>query len=248
MPKSATRKPARGSAGIDLAKLFGAVTTTLAENREALNKADTYNRDHGDNMVQIFQTIANTVGKSKGADQASQLKAASDVLRRSSSGSAQVYAENLSRASQQFQGQTITPDKAGQLLQALLGSTGKVTPARQPTSAGDDLLGSLLGGLGGQAPQGQAPSAGGDLLGSLLGGLGSQPAQESKGADGLDIGDLLNAGMAYMNAKQQGSGNLEALVSAAVAASPLGQSSHRSQSGAVVANTIMQVLGGLAKK
>jgi len=248
MPKTTTRKPARGSAGIDLAKLFGTVVTNLADNREVLNQADAYNHDHGDNMVQIFQTVANVIGKSKGVDQASQLRSASDALRKSKSGSAQVYAENLSRASQQFQGQTITPDKGGQLLQALLGSTGAATPSRQAPSAGEDLLGSLLGGMGGQSTQGQATSAGGDLLGSLLGGLGGQPAQGSTGSDGLDLGDLLNAGMAYMNAKQQGSGNVEALVSAVVSASPLGQSSHRAQSGAVVANTIMQVLGGLAKK
>ncbi len=224
MPKTTTRKPARGSAGIDLAKLFGTVVTNLADNREVLNQADTYNHDHGDNMVQIFQTVANVIGKNKGVDQASQLRTASDALRKSKSGSAQVYAENLSRASQQFQGQTITPDNAGLLLQALMGSAGAASAPRQETSTG------------------------GDLLGSLLGGLGGQPAEQPKGSDGLDLGDLLNAGMAFMNAKQQGSGNTEALVSALISASPLGQSSHRAQSGAVVANTIMQALGGLAKK
>jgi len=248
MPKKAPQKTTKGASGIDLASLFIAVTNSLADNRETLNKADTYNNDHGDNMVQIFQTIATAVGKSKSADQASQLASASDALRKAKSGSAQVYADNLSRASQQFQGQTISSDNAGQLLKALLGSAGSVTPSQQPASAGDDLLGSLLGSLGGQASQSQATSTGGDLLGSLLGGLSGQPAQESTAADGLDIGDLLNAGMAYMNAKQQGSGNVEALISAAVAASPLGQSSHRAQSGAVVANTVMQILGGFGEK
>ena len=60
------------------------------------------------------------------------------------------------------------------------------------------LIQSLLGG-GQQA----APQMGGDLLGSLLGG---QQLQSAGGglSDGIDVGDLLNAGLAFMNARQQG--------------------------------------------
>jgi hypothetical protein len=75
------------------------------------------------------------------------------------------------------------------------------------------LVQSLLGG--GQQPASQ----GGDLLGALLGG--------GQGQEGLDLGDVLNAGMAFMNAKQQGEGNLQAALSAVMAAGPMAQKPHR---------------------
>ena len=86
------------------------------------------------------------------------------------------------------------------------------------------------------------------MLGALLGGLTGQSSQGQAKDDGLDLGDLLNAGMAFMNAKQQGDSNAEAAIDALMSASPLGQSSHRKESGAMVANTLMQVLGSMSKK
>jgi hypothetical protein len=209
---------------IDLAQLFGAVANSLGDQRETLNQADTYNNDHGDHMVEIFEVVTQAMKEKRNASPADQLAYASEILRRKQSGSAQVYANGFAQAAQQFQGQPVTTDNAGMLLQTLLG--------------------------GGQAPAtpSQQAGAGGDLLGSLLGGLTGQPSQGQGTDDGLDIGDLLNAGMAFMNAKQQGSSTAEAAINALMSASPLGQSSHRKESGALVANTIMQVLGSMAKK
>lgn len=245
-------KPApKKSQGIDLAKLFGAVATNLANNRDSLNAADTYNKDHGDNMVGIFQTISKIIQSKSSLDQAGQLASASKEIRKQSSGSAQLYADGLQRASQEFKGKTITPDNAMALIQALMGSGQPAGGGQQPAGSGGDLLGSLLGSLGGgQTSAGQQPQAeaGGDLLGSLLGSLGGGQTGAQQGSqDGLDAGDLLNAGMAFMNAKQKGSSNMEALIGAVLSASPMGQSSHRSQSGSIVASTIMQVLGSLSK-
>lgn len=210
--------------GIDLAQLFGAVANSLGEQRETLNQADTYNNDHGDHMVEIFEVVTQAMKEKRNASPADQLAYASEILRRRQSGSAQVYANGFAQAAQQFQGQSVTTDNAGMLLQTLLG--------------------------GGQAPVVPSQQAGGgsDLLGSLLGGLTGQPSQGQSTDDGLDIGDLLNAGMAFMNAKQQGSSTTEAAINALMSASPLGQSSHRKESGTLVANTIMQVLGSMSKK
>ena len=209
---------------IDLAKLFGAVANNLGDQRETLNQADTYNNDHGDHMVEIFEVVTQAVKEKKNADPADQLAYASEILRRKQSGSAQVYANGLAQASQQFQGQSVTTDNAGMLLQTLLG--------------------------GGQAPAApsQQTGGGGGMLGALLGGLTGQSSQQQGAADGLDVGDLLNAGMAFMNAKQQGGSTAEAAINALMSASPLGQSSHRKESGAMVANTIMQVLGSMSGK
>jgi len=208
---------------IDLAKLFGAVTKGLMGQRETLNQADSYNNDHGDNMVQIFEVITQAVKEKKGADPADQLAYASEILRGRKSGSAQVYANGLAQASQQFQGQPVTTDNAGMLLKALLGG------GQEPTTA----------------PQAQGSA---DLLGSLLGGLTGTQSANQQTDPGMDVGDLLNAGMAYMDAKQRGGSNAEAIVNALISTSPMGQSSHRSQSGAFVANTIMQVLGSMSRR
>ena len=45
------------SNGIDLSQIFSAVTGALQDNKASLNKADSYNQNHGDNMVQIFELI-----------------------------------------------------------------------------------------------------------------------------------------------------------------------------------------------
>ena len=206
---------------IDLAKLFGAVANNLGDQRETLNQADTYNNDHGDHMIEIFEVVTQAVKEKKNADPADQLAYASEILRRKQSGSAQVYANGFAQAAQQFQGQPVTTDNAGMLVQTLLG--------------------------GGQASA-QGSGGGGDMLGALLGGLTGQSNQGQGANDGLDIGDLLNAGMAFMNAKQQGDSTAEAAIDALMSASPLGQSSHRKESGAMVANTLMQVLGSLSQK
>lgn len=205
---------------VNLAKLFGAVATSMGEQRETLNQADTYNNDHGDHMVEIFEVVTQAVKEKRNAPPADQLAYASEILRRRQSGSAQVYANGFAQAAQQFQGQSVTTDNAGMLLQTLLG--------------------------GGQASA-QA-SGGGDIFGALLGGLTGQPSQQQAAGEGIDMGDLLNAGMAFMNAKQGGSSTAEAAISALMSSSPLGQSSHRKESGTVVANTIMQVLGSMSKR
>ncbi len=132
-------------------------------------------------------------------------------------------------------------------MEDLLGSLMGGGQGSSQTSGGmEDLLGSLLGG-GQSTPQQNQPqsSPGGDLLGSLLGGLTGSPQQQSGGglSDGLDIGDLVTAGMAYFQAKQQGKTGLNALIDAFVTASGMGSSAHRQQSTQLVASTFMQALG-----
>ena len=224
--------------GTDLSALFEMATQALAANQSSLNQADTENQNHGDNMVQAFNMIAQSMANQRGSAPSTQLQHASDYLAQNAqSGSGQVYAQGLAQAAQQFQGQeAVTPDNAMLLIQSLLGG------GQQPSSqAGGDLLGSLLGG------QQSAPQAGGDLLGSLLGG---QQAGSSGGglSDGIDMGDLLNAGMAFMNAKQQGQDNLQAGLTALMSAGPMAQKPHRQQSGQLVANALLQAIAGMSQR
>ncbi|MEL7646096.1 MAG: hypothetical protein AAGU04_07525 [Anaerolineaceae bacterium] len=149
---------------------------------------------------------------------------------------------------------------SGAAERSLLGSLlGGVTGSQQQPSqpAGGDLLGSLLGGLAGGTQQPAQPS-GGDLLGSLLGGLAGGTQQQSQPAggdllgsllggqsntdDGLDITDMLSAGLAYYSAKQQGGSTTEAIMQALGSASPLGKRDDQKQSGALVINTILNMI------
>jgi hypothetical protein len=208
---------------MDLSALFGVAAQALAANQGELNQADAQNHNHGDNMVQAFNMITQALGSQTGASPSQQLNHASQYLaQHATSGSGQVYAQGLAQAAQQFHGQqAVTPDNAMMLVQSLLG--------------------------GGQPAQPQ--SGGTDLLGSLLGGLTGQPAQTSQQQDsGVDLGDVLNAGMAFMNAKNQGQGNLQAGLMALMAAGPLGQSTHRQQSGQVVGNALLQAISSMVRK
>jgi hypothetical protein len=109
------------------------------------------------------------------------------------------------------------------------------------------MLGSLLGGLmGGQSTPQQTSQTSSSPLGSLLGGLlGGQSSQQQQD-DGLDVGDLMSAGMAYLNAKQQGKSSLEAILNALIASSGGGQTPYRAQSSALVIKTLLQMIGSLS--
>jgi hypothetical protein len=225
--------PAGKAGGMDLSSLFNVAAQALTANQASLNQADTENQNHGDNMVQVFNMISQVMANQQGASPSQQLSSASQYLAQNgASGSAQVYSQGLAQAAQQFQGQSaVTPENAMTLIQSLLGGS------QQPAAAqGADLLGSLLGG-GGSTSQGV------DLLGSLLGGQSGTQQQ-----DGIDIGDILNAGMNFMNAKQQGQDNLHAALSALMSAGPMAQKAHRQQSGQVVANALLQVVAGMTKQ
>jgi len=202
-------------AQLNLAGLFGQVVSTLTENKQQLNQADSHNGDHGDNMVEIFSVITEAMESKRDAAPSDQLAYASQLLKQRESGSAQVYSQSLFQAAQDFQGQSVTSGNAIQLVQTLLGGG---QPAPKPTAS--DPVGNLLGGLLG----------------------GGQPQQ---GDDGLDAGDLLNAGLAFLSAKQSGDSNMEAMVDAVVASSNMGTTDHRSQSTALVANTLLQAVSGL---
>ena len=232
--------------GLDLSKLFQSVTGTLANNRQQLNDADDNNHDHGDNMVDTFEVITQAMREKKGADPADQLEYAAQMLRQRKSGSSQLYASGLEQASQQFQGQQVTPANAMTLIQTLLGG-GQAPQAQsqQQDSGLGSMLGSLLGGSGGQG--GQPQQQGGELgnvLGSLLGGSGGQQGQQAN--DGFGLDDLLQAGMSFMSTKSKGGSNLEAIVNAVVSSSAMG-GGYRQQSSNLVATALMQAVKGMIK-
>ena len=194
-----------------------------------------------------------------------------------SSGSSKLYAAGLSDAAASLAGQkSINADNAMQLVQSLLGA-GQQAPSQFSGGGTADLLGSLLGGLTGTQSSQQSSSTGagdvlgellggltgsqtsqqpsevtgsgaGDLLGSLLGGLGGNSGAATGQQSGIDMNTLINAGMSYMQSKQQGSTNLDAILNAVVGSSRMNTSAAHTQSGTLVANTLMQVLSQVLKK
>jgi len=202
---------------LDLEQIFSAVLATMQQNRRALNEADEANHDHGDNMVDTFATITQAMRDTPGEAPSDRLSYAAEILGRRSSGSARMYAEGLTQASREFEGRQFTRSNAAGLIQTMLGG-GQATPVQEEGARGL-----------------------GDLLGSMLGGQQQQQPQQS---DGLDMRDLLKAGMAYMSAKSRGASNLQAIVSAVVAASAMG-SGYREQSSTLVVNTLINAIQGM---
>ncbi|MDF1518952.1 MAG: hypothetical protein RQ728_02310 [Brevefilum sp.] len=236
------------ASSIDLATLFGSVTKQLAQNKESLNEADSYNHNHGDNMVQIFNLVQNAVAKRSGKPMEDQLAYASQVVKeKTNSGSANLYAQGLEKAAKNLSGQELNEKSMGVLLQSLLGVD---QPEPKPPAKSDNILGSLLSGLAGQssepAPSNQSSQTD-NVLGALLSGLTGQTSEQSDSDQSLGLDDLMQAGMAYFQSKQSGNSNMEAIISALMAASPMGKSSHRAQSASIVASTIMKFMGSKNK-
>ena len=154
---------------------------------------------------------------------------------------------------------------SGDFLSSLLGSLSKPKEEPKPAPAQpNDLFSSLIGNLTGQQQTPAAPAstpAAGDLLGMLGGLTGGTAAQTSSGGigdlvgsllggqsassqtSGLDAKDLLSAGLAYYAAKQSGQSNLQAIMQAIGSSSAFGNRPDQQQSGALVVNTILNMLG-----
>ena len=204
---------------IDLAALFSQVGKALAQQQTQLNQADTQNHDHGDNMVEIFKLIAQAAQQKQSGGSAAQLDYAAQLLQAKPSGSAQVYAKGLQQAAKQFQGRQVNTGNILQLVQLLMG--GGQTPA--PAASGAGALGALLTQL-----------------------TGSQAASSSDDSE-INAGDLINAGLAFFSAKNQGAGTGEALIKALVADSAMAPTPHRAQSSELVLKTLLDVVGRMGK-
>jgi hypothetical protein len=279
---------------LNLTQIFGAVTQALSDNQQNLNRADEFNRNHGDNMVQTFQTITQALEKKQTSSNSAALAyAARQLGRTTTSTSGKLYADHLSQAATQMKGRGLDTQTALSLLQTLIG--GNQPPANSQSGGADilgalmgsmsgggesgsqaanptaDLLGALLGGgsgnsssdnpspaggsdplsallgglVGGSAPSEVTPQAGGDPLGALLGG-GSASGGTSQLPQNQSEFKLLNAGLAFLQAKQSGQGNTQALLQAFMAGSGMGNTSHRQQSTQMVIQSFLQALSGMS--
>lgn len=230
----AKAKPAgKGGSKLDLGGLFGAALQTVTANRQEINKLDGYNGNHGDNMVQNLNLIANALGKKKSAPPAEALRFASQQIgAQGAGGTSRYYAQGLNQAADQFEGRDgLGIEDALPLIQTLLGAVPAQSQAQQAQSGGGSILEQILGLGGGQARQPQ-----------------QQPAQDNA----LDVGDvvsaLLPAGLTYLQAKQSGADTTvaagQALISALASgqSNPLQTGSPRAAAGGLLAQGLLQAL------
>jgi hypothetical protein len=187
-----------------------------------LNQADTYNHDHGDNMVSTFTTIVQALQQKQSAKPAAQLKYVSQQLdQNATSGSGKTYAQGFAQAAAHFKGTKITLESILPLIQLILGGG----QANSNTGSSADIIGSILGGLFGGQSSSSASQSGqsgglGDLLGGLLGGQGGSSSNTG--------GDLLGS-----------------LIGGLVGNSQMSDSAPHTQSGQIVAGSILQALSKL---
>ncbi len=132
------------SSNLDLVKIFSTVAQTMVDNKTTLNQADAYNKNHGDNMVDIFNMVTGALKESPQGNLAAGLSTASKLLTSNKSGSADMYAKGLAQAAEYFQDQDLDASQILPLLQTMLGG-GEASVTK---SAGG-LLDSLVGSLGG---------------------------------------------------------------------------------------------------
>lgn len=204
---------------MDLSAIFKSVSAQLTEQQATLNEADDFNHDHGDHMVQIFNLVQNAVSKKSDQPISEQLAFASQVVEKEAeSGSAKVYAQGLSAAAKNFTNTDLHPDNLGMLVKSLL----NVKDEQPPEKKTDNILGSLLSGL-----------------------TGNQDTSEDEQKLGVD--ELLRAGLAFYQSKQEGGSITDALIGALMAASPLGATKHRAMSGSMIASTIMDFANSSTK-
>lgn len=127
---------------VDLAELFASAQNSLAAHKQEINDLDGYNGNHGDNMVQNVQMIVDALQRHRSDPPAAALEQASQRLQTEGrGGTSQYYAQGLTQAAQQLQGQSsVTPNTAMTVLQSLLRSLpSEGYPDQQPPPGGSVL-------------------------------------------------------------------------------------------------------------
>ena len=240
---------------IELANLFAAVTESLRESEDSLNQADEYNHDHGTNMVKTFGIITDALRERQGASNSDALSyAAQQLTQKGTSGSAQLYAQNLQQAASTARGTTMTPSGTLELLQTLMGGEQErqaeqaEASTAKPTGGLGGLLGSLLGAVQQQQVQ-QPVQSSNSGLGSLLSGpfggqqVVQQPAASTPSDSGLGglLGGLFGGQQPQVQQPVQSTGGMGGIMGIISALMGSGQSAG---SGAGLGALVQAFTGG----
>jgi hypothetical protein len=210
----------------DLVGIFRSAEDILAQEREALNLADTINTNHGDHMLEIFRVAARAIQALPLSDLPGSLEEAGHLLAQlEANASARVYAHGLEQFGRAFRQHQVEFDDLAGYVQHVL---------QEPPSGGPQAE---------QSVSSSKSEKGGEVLKALVAGLaawvqvenGENPSEK-----GVDVGYLFELGMVYMQAKSRGGSRLDVLAEAAVNASPLSRVPYRAQSGKLVFSALLQ--------
>ena len=210
----------------DLAHVFQAVADVLAQQREAMNQADTVNANHGDHVLEIFRVATQAVQALPLADLPGVLEQAGRLLAQlEDNASAQVYAHGLEQFGRAFHQHQVEYDDLARYIRQIL---------QEPPAGGT---------MSGQAASSPKTETGGEVLKALVSGLaawGQVENGENPSEKGVDMGYLFELGINYMQAKSRGGSRLDVLSEAAVNASPLSRVPYRAQSGKLAFRALLQ--------
>ena len=174
-----TRRPAaRHQRAVPLSDLFGSVTDSLERQRGYLNDLDRVggNGNHGDNVVDNFRLITESLRRDHELEAQEQLRRAATTLQQNGRGAtANLYAEGLRQAAQQVPAGTSQVDLAA-LMPLLQGLLAGVTNNTQAQPGQGTLLDALVPGIQGYLAARQAGQTNSQAMFNALGAamLGSR--------------------------------------------------------------------------
>jgi len=211
---------------IELALIFQPVVDVMGQQQAAFNQADTFNGNHGDHMLEIFE-LATQAARDKAGETLSDAMqhAATRLAGMKENGSAQVYAHGLAAFAQQFSEQSISLDDLVYYVQGVLLENQKKSAKEVDIGASSD-------------------KKAGDVLKALIAGLaGWQKAeQEETQISLLDLSYLFDLGVAYMSAKARGGSKAKIIADAAISVSPLNDVLYRAESGRLAIQTLLETM------
>ena len=207
----------------DLAALFQAALDCLIEQQQQLNRLDTFNGNHGDHMVEIFQSAVEAARQDGESDLSEAMQNASLTLRGlTGNGSARLYAHGLEQFAHQFRQHGISLDDLLAYGQNLLREENDPEQSAPGSARSGTVLKALVAGLSGWS---------------------QSESERARKVHSLNLGALFELGMAYLQARGRGGSKAEILADAAASASPLGALPHRYQSGKLAIQSLLQAIG-----
>ena len=213
------------------AHVFEAVRQVVRENRAYFNAVDEINHNQGDHLLEIFDLAVQTLHDLQPGDLAGSMMAAGIAIKKlEENESARIYSDGLIAFAQKLQKHGIEQAELIQFVRE---------------KAGEGLFEKRNNDLPPVDETGDHDRRSGQVLKALVEGLSTwkqlDSGQVSKGKN-LDMGALFELGIIYMQARQRGGSNIEVLSDAAVNASPLIQSAHRTISGRITIRALLKAL------
>ena len=209
-----------------LAPVFEEIGATLLENRTRLNEADSFNANHGDHMVAIFEAATRAAEETSDRELAASMAYVGGQLTElKDNGSAQVYGRGLGCVAEQLGERQITLDELVDYVSSVLESE-----SGQPANGDDTSSGSKRSG---------------EVLKALVAGIAEwnrREAGDSESGSALSMSALFDFGIVYLQAKQRGGSRTAVIADAAASVSPLGSVPHRLESGKLVVETLLKAL------